>query len=543
MKPLIEALDATIVAPGGRTLFEGLNVRLGRGRVALIGRNGVGKSTLLAALAAPAAHAAHAAPAAPADEGDDARAPMNLRSRPYFVPQILSHGRGGRTLSHGELRRRELDRARRSGAEILLLDEPTEDLDEEGVAWLRDWLGGFPGCLLVASHDRRLLQDFRHFFLASEAGCRALSGSFAELEAELERDHHESQQRYLRGLRRLDDQEEHAMYVARRRARKKRYGRCSELDRATSRIRLNQKRDHAQVYQGKFTRLRAARIAAAREWARSLRRTLAVDFPLELPPPTLPADEGRDRLSMRGVSAVVEGRRLFEALDLRVRRDRVAIVGANGAGKTTLLEIIRGERRPAAGSVERDLRRMGCVAQGGADWMLDESLLDYLSVRGDAASPGALAELLVAHKFPLALAGRPLRSLSPGERVRAALICLFRRSPAVELLVLDEPTFSLDLVGQRALIRALRAWPGGLVVASHDRAFLAELDVDQVVELEKGAARASVGASAGRGGGDDGAAMVTKARRSRGPAAPGPPRPPRPPRATPAAPRASKEHG
>ena len=91
--------------------------------------------------------------------------------------------------------------------------------------------------------------------------------------------------------------------------------------------------------------------------------------------------------------------------------------------------------------------------------------------------------LLVAHKFPLGLAERPLRSLSPGERTRAALICLFQRSPAVELLVLDEPTFSLDLVGQRALTNALKAWPGGLLVASHDRAFLAAIDATTLLEL------------------------------------------------------------
>ncbi|HEU4408635.1 MAG TPA: ATP-binding cassette domain-containing protein [Polyangiaceae bacterium] len=473
MKPLIEALDVTIVTPGGRPLFEGLNLCLGRERVALIGRNGVGKSTLLAALA-----------------GDDhgVRGSVKRQSRPHFVPQILGHDRAGRTLSHGERRRRELTRAQRSGAEIVLLDEPTEDLDDAGVAWLRDWLKGFSGCLVVASHDRRLLQDFRHFFLASEAGCRALSGSLAELEAELERDHREGEQRYLRALRRLEAQEEHTAQVARRRERKKRYGRCSELDRATPRIRLNQKRDHAQVYQGKFSRRRAARIAAAREWTRSMRRTLAVDLPLELPLPSLPADEGRDLLCLRGVASEIEGRRLFEALDLRVRRDRVAVVGANGAGKTTLLEIMRGGRRPTAGSVDRDPRRMGSIAQGGADWVLDESLLGYLSVYGGSPSPEALAELLVAHRFPLALGERPLRSLSPGERVRAALICLFQRSPAVELLVLDEPTFSLDLVGQRALTRALRAWPGGLVVASHDRAFLSEIAVNHVIELGTNAA-------------------------------------------------------
>ena len=89
----------------------------------------------------------------------------------------------------------------------------------------------------------------------------------------------------------------------------------------------------------------------------------------------------------------------------------------------------------------------------------------------------------MAHKFPLALGDRPLRSLSPGERARAALICLFRRAPPIEVLILDEPTYSLDLVGQRAMTEALRAWPGGLVVASHDRAFLSAIGADVLLDV------------------------------------------------------------
>ena len=74
-------------------------------------------------------------------------------------------------------------------------------------------------------------------------------------------------------------------------------------------------------------------------------------------------------------------------------------------------------------------------------------------------------------------------SLSPGERTRAALICLFARAPCIELLILDEPTFGLDLLGQRALTQALRAWSGGLVVASHDQEFLAEIGSDRTLRL------------------------------------------------------------
>jgi ABC-type multidrug transport system ATPase subunit len=178
---------------------------------------------------------------------------------------------------------------------------------------------------------------------------------------------------------------------------------------------------------------------------------------------------------LRGVSSRAGARVLFQSLDLRLARERVAVIGQNGAGKTTLLEMMLGRRSPITGSVSRDLSKIGAIEQGGANWMQDDSLLSLLSTD--------VAELLVAHKFPLALAGRPLCSLSPGERTRAALIGLFHRTPVVELLLLDEPTYSLDLIGQRAMTSALRAWPGGLVVASHDRAFLDAIGIDTFIEL------------------------------------------------------------
>ena len=463
MRPLLELLDATITAPGGRTLFAGLTLRLGRERVALVGRNGVGKSTLLAALFATTAR----------------------HPRVAFVPQLL-HPEPG--LSHGELRRRELARAASAGADAVLLDEPTCDLDEAGVAWLRGWLREHSGAVLVASHDRQLLQDFRCFFVATEAGCRAFSGTLDELDGELERDHHASQVRYARGLHRLEAEEAHVAHVARRKARKKRYGRCSELDRGTPRVRLNQKREQAQVSHGKLARQRSAQLEAARAWTRSLRRGLQVELPLDLPAPTLPADDGAPIVGAEGVAAAADGRALFMDLDLRIGRQRVAVVGPNGAGKTTLLGILRGDREPSAGRAWRDPRRIGSIAQGAADWVLEESLLEHLAVHSDATSLDAVAATLLAHRFPLALSQRPLASLSPGERVRAALIALFHRAPRVELLLLDEPTEGLDLLGQRALTRALCAFPGGLVVATHDRALLAALAPSRVLALGASAA-------------------------------------------------------
>ena len=463
MPALLELSAVSVHAPGGRPLFDRLDLQIEREHVALVGRNGVGKSTLLAVLAGIV-------------EPDAGR--VLARGQRHFVPQADERTQ---PLSLGQLRRAALDIARDSGAEIVLLDEPSEHLDDLAVAWLRAWLGSWHGCLIVASHDRRLLADFRHFFVVSESGCRYFSGTLAELDIELERDHRQSEQCYVRNLHRLAAEEEHTLHVARRKARKKRYGRCSELDRANPKILLNQKRDHAQVSQGRLAKLREARLASLRRFTQSSRRALNVDLSLELSVPVLPPEVDPDLLSLEGVSVALGTGSLFESLDLRLGRERIAVIGPNGSGKTTLLELMLGRRRPSTGRAQRKLPRIGYIEQGGANWQLEESLLDQLNRFGAATETSA--QLLVAHRFPLALGLRPLRSLSPGERARAALICLFSRAPAVELLILDEPTFSLDLLAQRALVKALCAWPGGLVVASHDREFLAEIGVDRTIQL------------------------------------------------------------
>ena len=175
---------------------------------------------------------------------------------------------------------------------------------------------------------------------------------------------------------------------------------------------------------------------------------------------------------------------LFERLDLKLRRQRIAITGPNGAGKTTLLRVMLGHVAPTSGSVSARLDRVGSIAQGATDWKSGDSLMTHLEAVADSpASLEAVAALLVAHKFPLALARRPLSSLSSGERLRAALICVFQR-PGIELLVLDEPTDNLDLVGYSALRKSLKAWTGGLVVVTHDREFTDETGIDGNLVLD-----------------------------------------------------------
>jgi ATPase subunit of ABC transporter with duplicated ATPase domains len=505
--PLIEASDLELDTPGGRPLIRGLGLGLDREQVALIGRNGAGKSSLLDVLAgrtsprrghvirrtSPVLVPQELTQAEPADAFDlvTAAARRAGLDAGALEVQLAAAGLGrfappGRApgCSLGERRKLHLLAARLAPPELLLLDEPTQDLDIEGSTWLRTWLGDWRGGLVVVSHDRSLLRLFCHFFLIAESGCRCFSGSLTELEAMLDREEKASQDRYVRRLNVLEQQERHSERFRRRRERKKHVGRIRELGRLTPRCRLNQKRSYAQEKQGRIAGIREDRLAGVRAWAKAARRALAVTLPLEVVLPELPPADGSDLVTLEDVAVVVSGRPLLSDLSLHLGRDRLAVVGPNGAGKTTLLRLMRGELEPTRGRARRRQSRIGAIDQGGTDWRVEECVLEHLARVTDATSAEDLARLLIAHRFPLALAERPLASLSPGERLRAALICLLQRRPPPELLILDEPTYALDLAGEAALRAALAAWPGGLVVASHDEDLLEQVGLERRLVLD-----------------------------------------------------------
>ena len=466
---LLHVSGLNLDAPGGRPLFRDLNLSMGRERVALIGRNGSGKSSLLEVLAGI--------------ERPSSGRVLCTGTR-LLVPQQLRPAHHGNAMSPGERRKACLEEARLARPELLLLDEPTQDLDGANTVWLENWLSDWRAGLIVVSHDRRLLPMFRDFFIVAESGCRYFRGTFGELERELERENVEGQKTYVRNLHRLVTKEQHNATVRRRRQRKKNVGRVREIGRMPSRERLNANRSYAQESQGKRWVLQKNRIGAMREWARATRRALAVDLPLEVVMPPLPEERGLPIVSLESVAARAGDRVLFQGLDLQLGRDRLAITGCNGAGKTTLLRIMVGDLDPASGSARCTPERFGVIAQHASNWASSDSLLDHLLTSSNAITPRAAAKLLLAHKFPFALAERPMASLSPGERVRAALICLFQRRPAIELVLLDEPTDQLDFAGASALRLALRVWPGGLVVVSHDMEFLQAIGIAGRIDLD-----------------------------------------------------------
>lgn len=447
----------------GRPLLRDLHVSLEAGdRVALIGRNGIGKSTLLRAIAS-------------SEQGS-----IKFRGHLCWVPQHLA---ADSELSPGQHRRAHLQTALRKRPELLILDEPTQDLDADGVDWLRNALGGFNGTLLVVSHDPRLLDDFADFFVIAEQGCWHLHGSLHHLRKALREQEEEQADRYRRHLARLEQAERNNARDAARRERKKQRGRATELERRAARAVLNSKRSSAQETQAKRRQVREDRMALRRDAAHLARRALTVHLPLSLALPDLSRASPRSILHMENVATSYGATPLWEGITLSLRHQRILITGKNGSGKSTLAKSMVGEHRPREGRVWRDLSRIGYIGQQAENIRQQGSVIDTLLTQSDAFDFQGALQLLQAHRFPRSLASHPLRSLSPGERLRAALLCLSLRKPTPELLILDEPTDSLDLHGQDAVTEFLNAWPGGLVVITHDPRLIRQVRFDDQLAL------------------------------------------------------------
>jgi ATPase subunit of ABC transporter with duplicated ATPase domains len=207
-------------------------------------------------------------------------------------------------------------------------------------------------------------------------------------------------------------------------------------------------------------------------------------------------------LTFDGVSAAApDGTILFSGLTLALQREKLGLVGRNGCGKSTLLGLVADGAAPATGSIVRGAR-IGMLRQLPTD--PDASLGEALGIDGDLARleridrgaavgrdleladwtlPARLEKTLADVGHPALDLSRGIASLSGGERTRVMLAALLLPGP--EVLLLDEPTNNLDSEGRAAVAALLERWPGGAIVASHDRDLLARMD--RIVELTQSA--------------------------------------------------------
>ncbi|WP_337062233.1 ABC-F family ATP-binding cassette domain-containing protein [Kineococcus sp. G2] len=384
-------------------------------------------------------------------------------------------------LSGGQAARAGLAALLLSRYDVFLLDEPTNDLDLDGLARLERFVTQLRSPAVVVSHDRefltRTVDRVVELDLAQQL-VRVVGGGYEAFLAE-----REVQRRHAR--------EEYAEYADTRsgleaRARMQRNWMAKGARNAV------RKGDPDKNIRAKMREGSEKQAAKARQTERRIERLEVVEEPrkeweLRMSIAAAPRS-GSVVATLRG-AVVRRGAFTLGPVDLQVDAgDRVAVTGPNGAGKTTLLHLLLGRLGPDAGAASLGSGvEVGEVDQARGLFLGGEPLVRAFA---DAVpeQPDAEVRTLLA-KFGLGAAhvGRPASSLSPGERTRAALALLQARG--VNLLVLDEPTNHLDLPAIEQLEQALEGYPGTLLLVSHDRRLLEAVRVTRRVVVEDGTVR------------------------------------------------------
>ncbi len=346
-----------------------------------------------------------------------------------------------------------------SAPDVMLLDEPSNHLDLEATLWLENFLKGYPGTLIVISHERDLLNNVVDHIVHLHAGKLTLyPGGYDSFERQrAERMAQQAAAKAAQDTQRAKLQD----YVARNSAR------ASTAKQAQSRAKM-------------LARMQP--IAAMIEDP-----TLSFDFPdpTELRPPLITLD-----LAAVGYAA---GTPILQRLNLRIDPDdRIALLGRNGNGKTTLARLLAAQLTPMAGEIHTAGKmQIGYFTQYQVEELATDSTPLELMVRAmTGKAPAAVRAQLGRFGFSGNRATSQIGTLSGGERARLALALVTRDAP--HLLILDEPTNHLDIDAREALVQALNAYSGAVILISHDR-HMVELTADRLVLVDGGTAKEYAG--------------------------------------------------
>ena len=356
------------------------------------------------------------------------------------------------TMSGGQRRRVELARILFAETDVMLLDEPTNHLDLDAKAWLMDYLKDYRGALLLVSHDLPLLDEGITSVLSLDhQQIEAYKGNYSFFLEERERRREQ-----------------------RERERKHQDAKIAQLE---DNIRRFRGKTEKMARVAKTMETRVERIKKDLVEVQGRGRNVTVRFPQ-------PEPSGRTPIRASGLAKSYGDNLVFVDVDVDLDRgEKLMIMGLNGAGKTTLVRILAGVETADLGEVELGLRAsLGYYAQEHEQIVAGKTVLDHM--RDASGLPDLQLRTLLGHFLLADKVEQDASTLSGGEKTKLALAMLMTSRPNV--LLLDEPTNNLDPQAKDALLAALEAYTGTMILVSHDTDFVAELVPDRAIMMPEG---------------------------------------------------------
>lgn len=523
--------NISYIHPDKELLFDNIHLTVNdQGKVALIGNNGSGKSTLLKIIAGTLQPSA---------------GQLQTGTRPYYIPQIFGQfnhltiaqalgvdgklralkeilegnvsedhftaldddwtfeERCNEALNYWELTGLDLNQKMEtlSGGEktrvflagisvhqpgLVLLDEPSNHLDTAGRQLLYGLIRTAPCSLIIASHDRKLLNMLDVLYELSKKGLTVYGGNYdfysgqKQIEKNILNEDLKLKEKTLRKAREKDRE------TLERQQKLDARGKQKQEKAGTARIMMNTLRNNAEKSTAKIKGIHTEKINSISEELQALRK--------ELP------DIDRMKFSFEN-SALHKGKILFTASDINFKYnlrflwkedldiqilsgERIALKGLNGSGKTSLIKIILGQLEPHTGSVYRADNQWVYIDQDYS--LIDNDLKVYEQTRKYNTS--ALQE----HEIKIRLNRflftkddweKPCKALSGGEKMRLMLCCLVINNLSPDIIILDEPTNNLDIQNIEILTAAINEYQGTVVVVSHDEHFLEQIGIERELKL------------------------------------------------------------
>lgn len=494
MPSIITFRDVSFEFPNGRHLFGNLNFSLSNHLTALVGPNGIGKTTLaelILGLQAPTQGSIFRRASVGYFPQKESAPPLSVAE--YLASDYSWSLIGVRLLegidldqscvrlSGGQWMRVRLAKA--LGSQFLVLDEPTNDLDREGREALKEFLRQKEGGALIISHDREILGLCSGVLELSSQGLESFAGDWS-LYQEARRERNRLRARALEVAKKERDQ----AFKERKRKKdrqEKRSRRGAEVAGrgGMPKILLGARRRKAQVTTGQVETDTAEKAQVAVTQASEAFLNEKID-------PLMYADL---------MGSPIPGQKLVaEAKNFNIRyenwiftRDlnfsfrgniRVAIKGKNGSGKSSLLRALLGEELETRGELRVGNLKTAYLDQKGSILSEDKNILENLKEVAHATEAeirNGLARFLFASEQVF----QSVSSLSGGERLRVSLAKALMSSEKTELLILDEPTNNLDLVNIEFLEDLLEGYKAALILISHDEIFLKKVQINQELVL------------------------------------------------------------
>ncbi|WP_421857972.1 ABC-F family ATP-binding cassette domain-containing protein [Oceanicaulis sp.] len=527
MSALLSANSLTLRTPDHHLLLEDFTLSFGCEVTGVVGLNGAGKSTLLKVLAGALppssgqvlAHGRvgwleQSGPdavgnlatglgvsedlarlsrilAGEGDEADFALADWTLDAR--VTAALETAGLGAMpldtplaSLSGGQRARLALARAMLDAPDVLLMDEPTNNLDVEGRDAVHQIMADWPGALVIVSHDRALLERVDRIVALEGPGWSVFGGGWSEFAAHRDAARARAEAEHERAEASARQVKRAALEAQARLERRARSGKSQRIDGSNAKVLLDARKARSESTAARLAAVRDKRVSDAEAKLEAVRDQRHRSSKLNIRAQGADSPQGRTVLAFDGVSFSYDETPLIDRLSFTITGGmRLALSGPNGAGKTTVLRLAQGLVTPRAGEIRRTTGRIARLDQTVSDLDPGLSVVEALRARDPNLSVNAAYAALAQLGLRNVQADKSVSVLSGGERLRAGLAGVMGGVPP-ELILLDEPTNHLDIEAVEALEDALKRFEGAILAVSHDKAFLEAINLDQTLSLDRG---------------------------------------------------------